>query len=122
VKLKLTILAALLPLLLTGCGIKDLAKQAADATACKAIEPSIKAITSTYQSGIVDSGVIQQVDKLIGDQARSVLSTGLAKDLKSLTTTLKNGSASTKSQEEIKKLTQSITKRCSDASINPLGG
>jgi len=122
VKLKLTILAALLPLLLTGCGIKDLAKQAADATACKAIEPSIKAITSTYQSGIVDSGVIQQVDNLIGDQARSVLSTGLAKDLKSLTTTLKNGSASTKSQEEIKKLTQSITKRCSDASINPLGG
>jgi hypothetical protein len=122
VKLKLTILAALLPLLLAGCGIKDLAKQAADATACKAIEPSIKAITSTYQSGIVDSGVIKQVDNLIGDQARAVLSTGLAKDLKSLTTTLKNGSASTKSQEEIKKLTQSISKRCSEASVNPLGG
>lgn len=121
-KLKLTILAALLPLLLAGCGIKDLAKQAADATACKAIEPSIKAITSTYQSGIVDSGVIKQVDNLIGDQARAVLSTGLAKDLKSLTTTLKNGSASTKSQEEIKKLTQSISKRCSEASVNPLGG
>ncbi len=112
----------LLALPLTGCGIQGLAKQAADATACKAISPTIKAINSSYETGIVDAGLITKIDNLIGDQARSLLSQGLSKDLKSLTTALKNGNSTANGQQDISALTKSISKRCADALVNPLGG
>ena len=87
-KLRLGIFAVLSTFLLSSCGVTDLAKQAADATACKALESTINTIVSTYQSGVIDSGLITTVDNLVGEQARALLSTGLAEDLKALTTAL----------------------------------
>jgi len=118
---RITLVAITLTVALTGCGVTDLAKQAADATACKALDSTIKTITDSYQSGVIDSGLITQIDALIGDQARALLSTGLAEDLKSLTTALQNTNSAEGAQTELKALTDSITQRCSDAGVSGIG-
>jgi hypothetical protein len=118
---RITLVAIALTVALTGCGVTDLAKQAADATACKALDSTIKTITDSYQSGVIDSGLITQIDSLIGDQARALLSAGLAEDLKSLTTALQNTNSAEGAQTELKALTDSITQRCSDAGVSGIG-
>jgi hypothetical protein len=120
-RIRVTIVALALAVTLTGCGVTDLAKQAADATACKALDSTIKTITDSYQSGVIDSGLITQIDALIGDQARALLSTGLAEDLKSLTAALQNTNSAEGAQTELKALTDSITQRCSDAGVSGIG-
>lgn len=120
-KIRFGLLAMGLVLSLTGCGVTDLAKQAADATACKALDSTIATITSTYQTGIIDTGLITQVDNLIGDQARALLSTGLAEDLKSLSTALQSTNSATIAESEIKAITDSISQRCSDAGVSGIG-
>ena len=120
-KLRFGIFAVLLTFLLSSCGVTDLAKQAADATACKAIDSTVKTITDSYQSGVIDSGLITQIDALIGDQARALLSTGLAEDLKSLTTALQDNNSATSAQTEIQAITDSISKRCADAGVSGIG-
>ncbi len=120
-KIRFGLLAMGLVLSVTGCGVTDLAKQAADATACKALDSTIATITSTYQSGIIDTGLITQVDNLIGDQARALLSTGLAEDLKSLSTALQSTNSATTAESEIKAITDSISQRCSDAGVSGIG-
>ncbi len=120
-KIRIGLVSLGLLVTVTGCGVTDLAKQAADATACKALESTISTITSTYQSGIIDSGLITQVDNLIGDQARALLSTGLAEDLKSLSTALQSTNSASSAESEIKAITDSISQRCSDAGVSGIG-
>jgi hypothetical protein len=120
-KLRVGIIVLALALSLTGCGVVDIAKQAADATACKALDSTIKTITASYQSGVIDSGLITQIDSLIGEQARSLLSTGLAEDLKSLTTALQETNSATSAQTEIQGITDSISQRCADAGVSGIG-
>ena len=120
-RIRIAIAVLALSATLTGCGVTDLAKQAADATACKALESTIKTITDSYQSGVIDSGLITQIDALIGDQARALLSTGLAEDLKSLTTALQDTNSATSAQSEIQAITDSITQRCNDAGVSGIG-
>ncbi len=120
-KLRFGIFAVLLTFLLSSCGVSDLAKQAADATACKALESTINTIVSTYQSGVIDSGLITTVDNLVGEQARSLLSTGLAENLKALTTALGETNSATSAQSEIQGITESISKRCADAGVSGIG-
>jgi hypothetical protein len=120
-RIRVALIALALAATLTGCGVTDLAKQAADATACKAIDSTVKTITDSYQSGVIDSGLITQIDALIGDQARALLSTGLAEDLKSLTTALQDTNSATSAQTEIQAITNSISKRCADAGVSGIG-
>jgi hypothetical protein len=120
-KIRVGLVVMGLVLTVTGCGVTDLAKQAADATACKALDSTIATIASTYQSGIIDSGLITQVDNLIGDQARALLSTGLAEDLKSLSTALQSTNSASTAQSEIKAITDSISQRCRDAGVSGIG-
>ncbi len=120
-KIRVVTLNLALAATLTGCGVSDLAKQAADATACKALDSTIKTITDSYQSGVIDSGLISQIDALVGEQARSLLSTGLAADLKLLTGALGQTNSAESSREQIKVLTDSISKRCADAGVNSIG-
>jgi len=121
-KLKIAVIALLIATSVTGCGVTDLARQAADATACKALDSTISAIAASYETGLVDSGLITKLDSLVGDQARSLLSTGLAEDLKSLTTAMGDTNSATSSKENIAKITGSISQRCSDAGVNGIGG
>ena len=120
-RIRAALVALILATALTRCGVTDLAKQAADATACKALDSSIKTITDSYQSGVIDSGLITQIDALVGEQARSLLSTGLAADLKLLTGALGQTNSAESSREQIKVLTDSISKRCADAGVNSIG-
>jgi hypothetical protein len=120
-KIRVGIFVVLLVFLLSSCGVTDLAKQAADATACKALESTINTITSTYQSGVIDSGLVTAVDNLVGEQARGLLSTGLAEDLRALTTALKETNSADTAQTEIQGITDSISKRCADAGVSGIG-
>ena len=114
-------LAAALPFALSACGVTDIAKQAADATACNALGSTIKTIKSAYQSGVIDTGLITTIDTLVGEQARSLLTTGLAEDLKALTNALQETNSATSAQAEIQSITDSIAKRCSDAGVSGIG-
>ena len=120
-KLRLGILTITLCFSLSACGVTDIAKQAADATACNALSSTIKTINSAYQSGVIDTGLITTIDSLVGEQARSLLSTGLAEDLKALTSALQETNSATTAQTEIQSITDSIAQRCSDAGVSGIG-
>lgn len=121
-KIRSMLAASLLAFFLSSCGITDVAKNvaagAADATACKAFGSTIKSISSGYQSGLVDSGLITRLDDLVGEQARSLLTSGLARDLNSLADELGKTTTVEDSKEKIQKITDSIKQRCADAGVN----
>lgn len=108
--------------MIIGCGATDIVKNAAqrtsDATACNALSSRIKAATATNQTGLVDSGLITSIDNLIGDQARSLLSNGLAEGINMLTSALRDTQAAEVSEEKFKKITDSISARCSEAGVS----
>jgi hypothetical protein len=116
-RIKALIATVPLAMVLTGCGLTDIARNAADTTACKALNSTIQAIANGYQTGVIDSGLIVQIDNLVGEQARSLLSSGLANDLKQLTEALGQNQSVEGSKEQIKTLTDSIAQRCSDAGV-----
>jgi len=120
-RIRIAIVSLALLATLTGCGVTDLAKQAADATACKALDSTITTIVNSYQSGVIDSGLITQIDNLIGDQARALLSAGLANDLKSLTAALQDTNSASSAESQLQVITDSITQRCSDAGVSGIG-
>jgi hypothetical protein len=66
---------------------------------------------------LVDSGLSSQIDSLVGDQARSLLSTGLAEDIGLLIDALGQSQTAQGSQENIESITASITKRCSSVGV-----
>lgn len=116
------LLVPALVILLSGCGATDLARKAADATACQALSSTIKAINVAYQSGLVDTGFISQVNNLVGEPAKALLTTGLAEDLTQLTDALSQTNTAEASRLQIQQITESISKRCADAGVNNVGG
>lgn len=121
-KIKAALITPALALTLTGCGVGDIAQSAAqlaaDATACKALDSTIKSVTSAYQTGFIDSGLISQIDNLVGEPARALLSTGLAQDINLLTDALGQTQTAEGSRDAVKEITDSISKRCSEAGVN----
>ena len=120
--IKVALVSPALALTLAGCGVADIAQNAAqvaaDATACKALNSTIKSITTAYESGLIDSGLISQIDNLVGDQARALLSTGLAQDITLLTETLGQTQTAEGSRDAVREITDSISKRCSEVGVN----
>ncbi len=120
--IRVALISPVLAFTLTGCGVADIAQNAAqsaaDATACKALDSTIKSITGAYQTGLIDSGLIDQINNLVGKPARALLSSGLAEDIGLLTDALGNTQTAEGSEEKLKKITDSITQRCSDAGVN----
>lgn len=110
---------AVLPL--SACSLEEVASTAADAAACTALSSTLAGISDAYQSGLVDSGVITQIDKLIGNQIDSVLSTGLADDLRNLTVALAETETAQGAQQKVDELTASINSRCQSVGIE-IGG
>jgi hypothetical protein len=108
--------------LVTGCGATDLARSAADATACKALSSTIKSINLAYQSGLIDSGFVSQINNLVGEPAKALLSTGLAEDLTKLTDALSQTNTAEASRNQSQEITDSIAQRCADAGVNNIGG
>jgi hypothetical protein len=109
---------ALLTLPLSACSFEDVAATAADAAACTALSSTIQGLSEAYQSGIVDSGVITQIDKLIGNQIDSVLSSGLADDLRNLTSALGETQTAQGAQQRVDDLLASVQERCGAVGID----
>lgn len=104
----------LLVAVLSGCGVQDIAKQAADATACSALNSTLNTIVNTYQTGVIDSTLVTTLDSLVGEPARALLSSGLAEDLKALTNALQATNSAEATRAELKRVTDSITQRCAE--------
>ena len=117
VMLKKIALISLPLVFLTGCSVEEIAQSAADAAACRALEGSITGVQDAYEQGLVDSGVIAQIDELIGDQLDALLSTSLADDLRALGDELSNTSSAQSAGESVESLTASISQRCSEVGV-----
>ncbi len=97
---------------LSGCSIQEVASTAADAAACKALSSTLTGLSEAYESGLVDSGIIQQIESLIGDQVDFLLSTELAADIGQLAKELASTDPAETTAESIEELTASIAQRC----------
>jgi hypothetical protein len=103
---------------LAGCSVADLATSAADAAACRALESTIEAAALAVDEGLVDSGVIAHLDSLIGEQVRSVLSSGLAKDLGDFAAAVGESEPGQSTKDKVAQLSQSIQTRCAAVGVN----
>ncbi|MEY4408834.1 MAG: hypothetical protein RLZZ138_85 [Actinomycetota bacterium] len=112
------VIAPVLAISLTGCSVEDVAKTAADAAACTAMASTLDGLTEAYNAGLVDSGVIATLDELVGDQARSLLSSTLAQDIADLGAALGETSTAASAQEKVATLTASINERCSAVGVS----
>ena len=104
-------------LTLTACSPADLVSAAADAAACTAMESTLTATSAAYQEGLVDSGLISQVDSLIGEQVRGVLSSGLSQDLADLVAIVDSAESVETAKAKVAELTASIEQKCSAVGV-----
>ena len=111
------IMAPVLLVSLAGCSVEEVAQTAADAAACTALTSTLNGLSQAYQSGLVDSGVIAQLDSMLGEQARALLSSGLAEDLSLLGDTLSSTQSAQDAELQISELTASISERCANVGV-----
>ena len=112
---------SLLALGLTGCSVEEIAATAADAAACKALTSTLDGLSNAYQEGLIDSGVLSQVDDLVGDQVDSLLSTNLAQDLSGLLESLAQSESASGAQESVDGFLDSIRERCAQVGVEISG-
>ncbi len=104
-------------LTLTACSPEALVSAAADAAACTAMESTLTATAAAYQEGLVDSGLISQVDALIGEQVRGVLSSELSQDLADLVAIVDSSESVETAKAKVAELTASIGEKCSAVGV-----
>ena len=117
-KLTLTVLVGISVFGLAGCSIQEVASTAADAAACKALSSTLSGISGAYEQGLVDSGVVEQIDSIVGDQVDYLLSTELAADLSELVKQLGQSGPAQGTSNKVAELTESISEKCSGYGID----
>ena len=117
-KLSMAVLLGLGIISLAGCSIQEVASTAADAAACKALSSTLSGISGAYEQGLVDSGVIAQLDSVVGEQVDFLLSTELAADLAELAKQLSQSSPAQGTSDKVAELTASISEECSGYGID----
>ena len=110
-------LAVASTLLLAGCSVQDVAVTAADAAACKALSSTLSGLSSAYESGLVESGVIDQLDQLVGKQVDFLLSTELADSIRELAGELGKTDSAQGTSTKIQEITADIAQKCSEYGI-----
>ena len=110
-------LAVASTLLLAGCSVQDVAATAADAAACKALSSTLSGLSSAYESGLVDSGVIDQLDQLVGKQVDFLLSTELADSIRELAGELGKTDSAQGTSTKIQEITADIAQKCAEYGI-----
>ena len=110
--------SAALALGLTGCSIEEVAATAADAAACKALSSSLDGVSKAYQEGVIDSGMLEQIDDLVGDQLDTLLSSSLADDLSGLLKSLAQSESVAGAQESVDGFLVSIRERCAAVGVD----
>lgn len=116
--LKKIALISLPVVFLAGCSIEEVAQTAGDAAACTALQGTLNTLQSAYEQGLVDSGILEQIDALVGDQLDALLSTSMAEDLRQLSSELASTDSAQAASERIGSLTESIAERCSAVGVN----
>ena len=117
-KLSMAVLLGLGIISLAGCSIQEVASTAADAAACKALSSTLSGISGAYEKGLVDSGVIIQLDSIVGEQVDFLLSTELAADLGELAKQLSQSSPAQGTSDKVAELTASIAEKCSGYGVD----
>lgn len=97
---------------LTACSPAEIASNAADAAACSATHASLETLSGLYRDGLVDSGVIEQVQALIGEPVQALLSSGLAQDFKELGEIISASGPAEETAQKIDTLVADIKVRC----------
>lgn len=110
-------LLALSTLSLSACSPAEVAANAADAAACTATQASLTTLADLYREGLVDSGVIEQVNALIGEPVQALLSTGLANDFKLLGEAISASGPAEETAQQIDTLVADIKVRCAAVGV-----
>lgn len=110
-------LVTLATLSLAACSPAEVAANAADAAACTAAQASLSTLSDLYREGLVDSGVVDKVNSLIGEPVQALLSSGLANDFKQLGETISSSAPAEETAQKIDALVADIKIRCADVGI-----
>ena len=104
---------------LMGCSsVSAIASNAADTAACNAISSYLPLLSETYQAGLIDSNLVDQVEAVLNSGGEGLLSPELSQDLTGIISTLREPPTAAQSQTELNDLISSTTQRCSDVGIS----
>ena len=104
-------------LLLAGCSVNAVVQSGADAAACTALEGTLETVSKAYRDGVVDSGVLERIDELVGDQVDLLLSTEFAAEIGELGDALAESDGAQDAQARIDDALSAITQRCEGVGV-----
>lgn len=104
--------------LLSGCSFDQVVRSGADAAACTALEGTLESVAQAYRDGLVDSGVLERVDELIGDQVDVLLSSDFASEVRELGDALAESDGAQGAQQRVDDALGAISERCSSVGVS----
>ena len=106
-------------LCLVGCSsVSSIASNAADSAACTAISSYLPLLSESYQAGLIDSNIVDQIAAVLESGGEGLLSPELSQDLNGIISTLRQSPDAAQSQADLNELISSTTQRCSDVGIS----
>lgn len=104
---------------LLGCSsASSIASNAADTAACNAISSYLPLLSESYQAGLIDSNLVDQVEAVLNSGGEGLLSPELSQDLNGIVEVLRQSPDTAQSQADLNDLIASTTQRCSDVGIS----
>ena len=103
--------------MLSGCSADQVVRSGADAAACTALEGTLESVAQAYKDGVVDSGVLDRVDELIGDQVAVLLSSDFAAEVRELGDALAQSDGAQDAQQRVDDALSAISARCNSVGV-----
>jgi len=103
--------------LLSGCSADQVIRSGADAAACTALEGTLESVAQAYKDGVVDSGVLDRVDELVGDQVDALLSSDFAAEVRELGDALAQSDGVQDAQQRVDDAVSAISARCNSVGV-----
>ncbi|MGA1023853.1 MAG: hypothetical protein ACO3S8_04065 [Aquiluna sp.] len=103
--------------MLSGCSADQVIRSGADAAACTALEGTLESVAQAYKDGVVDSGVLDRVDELIGDQVEVLLSSDFADEVRELGDALAESDSAQGAQQRVDDALSAISARCNSVGV-----
>ena len=103
--------------MLSGCSADQVVRSGADAAACTALEGTLESVAQAYRDGVVDSGVLDRVDELIGDQVAVLLSSDFAAEVRELGDALAQSDGAQDAQQRVDDALSAISARCNSVGV-----
>ena len=103
--------------MLSGCSADQIIRSGADAAACTALEGTLESVAQAYKDGVVDSGVLDRVDELIGDQVEVLLSSDFADEVRELGDALAQSDDAQGAQQRVDDALSAISARCNSVGV-----